>query len=594
MGANLTFEIAGKKVNNPVNWKDIQIEATFINTTEEGGLVISPQANVDVERFDFVTDGSNKPNKAARIIRQYIEDGKNNNGPGIFEGLPYRITASDLLNSSVVFDGILDLTDQFVELNPVRVQAKSREVGSLNTFGERAQGVTFGFLLEKEVILPSDFVDVEYVVEKKLDPLGLIISGVVIFMMIKELQEALRQLSADLADFLAHLTGGAGGPIAAPIFALAKVLIQFAYTALILIAILKLIQDLINQLISPVRKHKAMRLRTLLDRATNYLGFKLESPLTELDDIVYLPSDPDAEKPLTEGIPKPQDFGYKLDEIFDLVKRMANAKLQLIDGVLQLRSLNDPFWVKTSTYKLPGDPNGKGLLYETITYNTNEFRANRLIQFLTDVSDEWTVNNFKGTNFEVITTPIQSDEDKNILMKGLDNVQIPCALGNRKDKLNLVEVAVKAVAAAADTVINAFGGNSKLADKVKNRVGMLKVGTNSHSVAKLLFLDSNQKLPVNHRDVFSAKVLYNKYHNEKSFVANSFGGQYQLFRDVRVPFGFTQFLQLINNSHFTNFDGRLGKVDSIKWKIGADSAIMDYRIQEPYSRNMQETFIEPE
>jgi hypothetical protein len=179
-------------------------------------------------------------------------------------------------------------------------------------------------------------------------------------------------------------------------------------------------------------------------------------------------------------------------------------------------------------------------------------------------------------------------------MKGLDQIQIPMALGNRKDKLNPVEEVVKVAAQAADAVINIFGGNSKLAARVTRRVGMLKVGNNIHSIAKLLYLDVNNKMPINHRDLFSAKVLYEKYHNERSFVANDFGGQYEIYRDIKVPFGLEQFLALIRNSNFTNFDGRLGKVDSIKWTMGKDFALMDYRIQEPYTRNLNETFVEPQ
>jgi len=597
LSANLSFFLDGKKVNPPKNHLNLQVEATFINATEEGALTISPQANVDVDAFDWVTDGSDTPNKAARLIKQWIADGLTKLGPGIFEGMPLQILAKDAVNSEDAFNGILDLPDGFIELDPVQVRSKSRETASLNVFGERAQGVTFGFLLARGladpsapgVITPSDFVNVKYVVEKKVDPISLIIAGITIFIMVKELVEAIKQLAADTNTFVRELAGGLLSAIADIVWAILNLLVQLAYIIIITIAIIKLIRDLINQLISPIRRHKAMRLRTLLEKATTYLGFELESPLTELDDIVYLPSSPDEEEPHPEGIPKPQDFGYKLDEMYDLIKRIAYAKLQLIDGKLQLRSFNDPFWIKTSTYVLPGDPNGNGLLYETVQYNTPDFRANRLIQFLTDVSDSWTVNNFQGTNFEVITTPIQTTVEENVLMKGIDQVQIPCALGNRKQSLNAVEKVVLAAAQAAD----AFVGGSRFASLVKRRVGMLKISDNVHSVPKLIVLDSTGAIPPNHRTTFSAKALYNKYHNEKSFVANDFGGQYQIFKEVTVPFGFKEFLSLIKNSHFTNFDGRLGKVDSIKWVIGGDKAILDYRIREPYTKNMEETEVEP-
>lgn len=69
MSAELTFKLNGQTVPAPVEWQDIQVQANFINSTPEG-ITQSIQPNITIDRFQFV-------NSAAKLIRDYIESGKN-------------------------------------------------------------------------------------------------------------------------------------------------------------------------------------------------------------------------------------------------------------------------------------------------------------------------------------------------------------------------------------------------------------------------------------------------------------------------------------------------------------------------------------
>jgi len=583
LNTQLTFKLNGQNISAAVEWEDIQVEATFINESASGGQIQSIQPNIDIERFTFVND-------AAKLIRDYIQAGENGTGVGIFEGIPFEITANDGSNITCTFNGFLDLTDSYEEIHSSKVMSKVMDLSGLNSLSQRAQGVTYGFLLDAGVITSSDFTDIEYVMEKELQPLQLILTAVTIYLMTKELVEGVRKLFDDAANLVAHITGGITGGIAGVLLALAQVLIQAAYVAIMIAAIIKLVTELINSLISPIRKHKGINFRTLLEKGVGHLGLTLVSPnISELDLLFYLPSKPEEDTPISEGIPRPDDFGYTVDEALDLAQRSFNAKIQVeTDGItLQLRSLNDPFWDQSSTHQMAD------ILLESKIFNTGEFSASRSIEFLTDVKDEHTSNNYKGTNFVITTRPKTVNDDRMVMMTGFDRTQILVALPNRKDKLSDIEKALVVVAGAADEIIRAFGGSSNLASKIKGKVGMLKVAENIHTVPKLVPL-RNGRMPSNHRALWSAKILETKYHNERSFVRNNFGQQHQLFRDQEVPFGLEEFLQLIQNSFFTTFDGRQGKADSIKWNMGRDKAFMDFRIKEIYTRNLQETFTEPE
>ena len=579
MSSQMQFLIDGIQRNAPREWKGLKVLASFDNEATE--------ANITTELFSFVND-------AAKSIIKYIDDGRSGTGVGIYEGMPFEITASDAQAVITAFKGYLDLTDNFVESSPVDCKARIKEDNGLISFSERAEPITYSWLYSTGVITNADFVNVQYVVEDT-DPkaiLKLIVVNALTFLMVKELAVSVRQLSLDIKDVVATIAGGLSGAVAAVAEAIAQVLIQAVYTAIIAIQVINLIKETVNTLISPVRDHKAMTWRKLLEKGAEGLGYKFNSPILDLDDVVLLPSKPSKDKPVEFGFPRPEDFGYTVGEIYEVAMNMFDAKITIdkTTDTVEFRWIDDPFWIRQSTWKLP--PTIEEV--EVKRYNTVELKANRLIQFNTDVTDDWTIENFKGVNYEVITRPITFNNDKRILMKGLDRVAIPYALATRKDQLRPLEVAVKGLASAADRLLNFVGGNSNLAGTVQNRVGMMKQSQDIHNVAKVMRINPNGSLPANHRQTWSAKYLYENYHIEKSFVANNFKRQRRMYETLKVKFTFADFVTLIKNSYFTTHDGKNGKVIQIDWDFAGDYADLDFWVEEVHSTNLREEFIEAE
>jgi hypothetical protein len=135
-----------------------------------------------------------------------------------------------------------------------------------------------------------------------------------------------------------------------------------------------------------------------------------------------------------------------------------------------------------------------------------------------------------------------------------------------------------------------LGGN--LSDTVPNRKGVLKLSQKIHTVPKLIWLE-NGKIPLNHREKWSAKVIWEKYYQKTSFVGEDTIGQRRLIEEEKIPFSFEDFLQIINNSYFWTNNGQRGKMESVKWQLDSDFAIVDYWINERYDNNLTETYIEP-
>ena len=576
--------IQGQSVPPPKEWRGIQVLATFDNSRENG--VGSIQPNISTEQFTYV-------NEAAVLIRQYIEDGLTN-GVGIFEGIP---TTLQLTNGTSIdiFEGFIDLADNFVEDSPVQVQARIVKENGLNSLFERSEANTFGFLFDQGVITQSDFVDIDYVVEKEINFVELAVLGLTLYALNKELAESIRRTVGYITEFVgvaASATPPSTGILGAIILLAARLILETIYSIIIITQLVNLTKELIQQFISPIRQHKGMRLETMFTKAFGHLGYGFQTGIADMD-WVYLPSKPADGDPVATGIPRTSDFGYVVSEMIELARRLFDSREAVIPkpsggSDVHIRSDNDPFWIQTSTFVLPDTLRGT----EQKRYNTDQFNANTLIRFETDPLDGWTIRNFTGTNVQAIRTAATVNNIDHQLLKGLDEVEIPLALGNRKDGLNELEKAVKAVASIADGLINFFGGNSDLAGDIQNRVGMLKTTQNAHNVPKLLKI-VNDRIPANHRDNLSAEQLYTNYHSHKSFVLNNFVGQKRVFTGIKIPFGLTDFNALINNSYFTTQSGQIGKVVSLKWTFDGDFAEVDYWIREPYTKNLKEVLITP-
>lgn len=591
ISAKIDFYLNGKLIPAPVEWADIEIVASFDNE--------AVQANITTDKFTFV-------NEARLEVLAYIEEGKAG-GLGIFEGLPFRIQASNADSTLSVFDGFLDLADGLVDFpEQGRLEVSVTKADGLNGLNDRLSAVTMGFLKEQGFILDSDFVDIPYVVAKPTNLADIATLGIASYLLAKAVAEQAEKVSKDIANVTAHLTGGVSGAAASLTYSIAAAIISISYAVALIAALTQILIQIINTILPIRRTAKATKLKKMLQAIAAYSGYELETDIPELESLVYLPSNNsvDAENATTgfieaigsnsSGIPNSSDFGYQALEVVQLCKDLFNARFAVSDNgsKLQFRSLNSSYWVKTASYALPD------VLPLSTEYNTNELNANLLLSFDTDVSDIWTIENYQGTAYEIITDAVTTSNPKAKALRGLGEKRFNVCLGNRKDNLNAVENVLLGFATAADALINTFAfiagaPDSNLAATIRGKTDLLKVGENNWSKPKLLYVDDSGVQPQNHRDLFSAKSLWQNYHVWNSFVSNNYNGQKLVFNGLRIPFGLGDYIKLVENSYIATSDGSESKVTSLKWRLGGDFAVIDRWVREPYTTNLTETFIEP-
>lgn len=599
------FIIDGQVVDAPRNWNDLEVLATFDKS--------SPQANISTTEINFV-------NQSAVDLINYVLNGADGSSNGALVGLPIEIEVTEpntSLPSTIVFNGMID-SSEFKVIKSNECEVKIKDLRGLETLESLTEGLTFGLLVDKGVITSSDYVNIPYLVQKEFDPLAVAITSLSIYSIVTASIERLRQLLELPAEITAHATGGATGVLSAAIYAVAIILIRVANLVLLIIQMKKLMDSLLEYLSPKVRYFKGMKVQTMFEKALGFLGYGFNTSISQFNNLYYLPSKQAEGLPnilLTPpsgetGIPRVEDTGYIFVNLMESFMKMFAAKINVgSDDVVNLEPLNnDAYWIQQSTFEKPD------VLVENYRFNSEDVVTKRIVSFQTDVSDTWTRTRYTGTAYEITTEPLNITDKRYNLIKGIDDIRIPFVLGTRKDDLTVVEQLLFELASSVDSVISGFGSslnaligiwggsstaltnaaNSNYAGIITNKIGMLRISENLVSTPRLLYLNNDDlKMPSNHRDLFSAKVLYDQYINYYSFVSNNYGGQYKVYEGVKIPFALSDFLKLIDNSYFYDSDGSKGQITKVSWKIGEDYAMIDYRVQQVWTTNLQETIIEP-
>jgi len=551
------YRLGGNLIDNPTERQDTSVQVQF----DEG-----TQGSIETSQLTFV-------NEAYTIIKDTIQSGL------VTEGLPLTITIQEGEESTEVFNGYLDFsTLEDLTGSEPKFLASIVEQDGLTNLSESLEGVTFALLEAKGFITSSDYQEVKYLIEKQVALLEQAFLALSVFLMIKEIAEASFRLSQQIAIISAIVTTPISGQVGALIYAVASALFEIAYIFIMGAALLDLIQQFIENLISFEREFQGIKYKTALEKIFSYLGYTFVSPIPEIDTYVYLPSK--AEGRSDKGIPFDSDFGFVANEFVSMVLDMFRAEIFVVNNEVQLRTKKDPFFQSQSTFQLPD------VLEQPFSLNINEIKESRFISFQDDISDAYTVSNWKGTSFVVTTLPITQNIPKNNLIKGLEETRFPVALGNRKEELSILEEALNTFFEAANFALSALGA-SNITNTIQARKGMLIISQPFFNVPKVLNMQGN-RLAQNSREGLSARYLWENYLNYDSFIEDNFKRQRKVFEGIEIPFSYSDYKKVKENSYFITPNGKRGKFTSLEWIIEADRAEASFWVEDVYTRNLQE------
>lgn len=604
----LTFYLNNNVVDPPKNWRETAIEVNY-----EDGEFKNEQLTINDN--EWVRDNID-------IINDWcFTQGR------IFEGLPYRITETDI-NGAVteMFNGYIDCSED-ASFDEYGIIVKSKPKYSIDWINDVAQGFGFDYLYAKQVITQSDFFDVPYVISSIPDYEKLAITVIGLTLILQSLVAAGNDLAAAIGSV------ASGSFDWGNLFILVGAIIKF--TAL-LIAAVALIKRMFAVIIQKVKYHKAIKIKTLFERGCQHLGLSFLSTIINPNDYIlpakyYVPKNPSNPFNLDIlGAFQPNEFiQYALPQgtFADFIikqKDRYNGKV-LFDGNV-MRFERKDFQLATPSYTLPDIINTKYRL------NSSDFKSNLFLNYQTDVSESNTINQYLGTSYQVTIRPNSIVNPEFVLMKGLQQVDFAYALGKRKTELTAVEKVFDEINEAIDgavggtiNVLNAiintindiidfinsvveffenvgdlvgfdFDGPeipnvptieySPLGDLIDNRIGMLLLEKDSFLVDKVLRLESDGKLSVNQP---TAKESYNLFYIIDFFT------QYKIQEWNGIPFTLANFNSIRFNPAAFLPDGSQCEIMSAKynmWNERAEAEIKT-RVKYQYTNNLIYTYAEP-
>jgi len=617
----INYILNGTQINPPMNWQDTAFEVNF---DRDGNA----KTKITSNNFDFVREN-------ADTIISRVYDGATG-GYGILEAIPLEV---QLERNGVIekpFSGYVDLTkDSIFSREMCKVNATERK--SIEWLEEKADGFTFEYLRSINVITNDDYKFIPYVINSIPDykeSATAILTGFIVVQQIIDCIEKVKDLLAEIANPLTAVSG------------IVKASLLAIYLVTLIASLIKLIKDIIQLLIQPVKYHACMSVKTLVEKGCQHLGLTLSSSI--LSSGIYSKAYIMPEKfknPVNfddnrilgfTTAQKTQQEGYYKGTFGNLLrglKEQFNAKIYIKNNVLYFdrldANLTPPQYVLPDIYQPE---------YKT---NADEFKANYYIVYQTDTIDKNTLQEYEGTAHQVIFNPNISQNSDLVMMKGLEEVRIPFALAKRKTDLTIPEKIVKAFLDVLSAIVNALiaalnaliiginavisGINSvinaldfigininlnvqpiatispvNLGNLIENRINMMKLETDFTSVPKIFLMDLGaqnkfNKLTTGNETYFSAKYLYDNYHYINNFLPTADkpnGNQYIIKEFVNVPFGFQHYQQVKENNQIIVGD-KTGLIESFKWNPYDQVANIRVRISTLLTNNINATYLTP-
>ncbi len=581
-----------------------------------------PQQQVSINNLDLVIDANKQALK-------WINEGK------IFEGLPLKIDINEGSLNENVFNGYIDLTDN-TDYSCESVKANIKELKTLDWLNDNADGVTFESLYldqsnviqlsgsaDLSILTNTDVISIPYVINSVPNNKDVAYASFTLALMYLQLAKSI----SDLTQLLISTANPFEGT------ALIRTVTEIAYVVGLLVTLGVQLNNLVKLIIQPIKYHSTMRISRQLQAGLLRLGLGFECEEFQVGvykDVVIMP--------IKYSLPNDNEglFGHKtnvsskgyyngtLKQLLLYVKTLLNAKIVVSNGVVKIVRYDTV--LGTPQYTLPP------ILNESYKLNADQLKSNLLYEFEVDFSDKNTIQEYKGTTYQVFTTPTTVNETYR-LTKGFENIKFGFALGKQKTELNkyekdilagldLIDGLLNALTSVVNAIINVYNEIIKALNKIikalktigiklnfqfgkitpipkvnvsfgiENRIGMLMLETDFTSVQRIMCLGNGNKLANNNATILSAKYIYENYYIANSFIP-PYAGQKKIKQYQNVPFCFEDYLKVKENNFIFDSSGNVCEILSLQWNIYSSLANISLQHNYNYTNNLTQQFYEP-
>lgn len=631
------FFINNTLVLPPDNWQGLEIQCSFDALTD--------MATIETGILSWMAEN-------AKLLNQWVKDGLTGAGPGLFEGPALRIEAGDGGSWLPVFNGCVDMTtaDTTFTCDIVKAQVREDKIDWLNDI---ADTLSFAQMAADGLITKADYVAVPYVVNSIPDYTQVALLGISLFMMEKELEEVVEKTAALIADLTADTTGSAtvvGAPSSLPrvIADILKITLYIAYLLAIIIAMIELFRALVNNLIQPLKYKYGMKVKTLFEKACASLdNLPFDSTILQtapFNNAVIIPKKSAKNNNPTfvstlfgnsfsrknyDDTLNPDAYGYYEGSFKELILAMNdvfNAKATIRDnGVFNVfhYEIWDHFNNQAAVTLPPISSNPP--FDDPYGTNASELVANYFLKFQYDTSELNTLNQYDGSTYQMLLKPLTIINTRNVLLKGLLRKDLQFALAKRKTDFTVIEKVVQILYSIVravynlivgffNTVISVINGIISVINTLFNaniptippiptlpqsiidkRLNAMLLETDFIGVPKLVLVRSDGYLDPSNDTIMTAKYLMDNFHSHSwavNLLAPPMHNQYLTFKNKEIPMCLSDFVKIKGNNIILDSQNRLGRIDSMRWNGHKETAIIDYRVKEKWTNNLQQWFIE--
>jgi len=537
---------------NPVNKEEIGYKFDFTDR-------LVRELELDVDELTFVREDFKR-------IKQWRSN------YGNYVGMPLTIQYN--ANNSINY--LLDFSDSYVQrTNSCTVKIKRYQ--GIDNFFDNADGLSFA----QVPFLQSDFVDIDYVIVKA-DQLPYFISlSLATYTLTQSLIESILQIQENIKDISKAATPTGVPP--APNFpdiigAVIMLAARIAYTIAIIIALIKLIQEIVNIIFPKIRQFKGITYKKLIEKGCQHLGYTLQSTLLDdLDRLTICPvplreKDPSMFKELfaplslayTNGYPSARDVIPSLGSSISTLESIFHAKTRAVNGVVTIE--RHSYYENNAGQAIADTFINQEAITDSYTLNNEEIFKRLTCAYAVDPND---INTFDDTAYSVyeVSSEVQTSIGNGYnLIKGNDTLNIPFARGTRKGSLTALEKAVKVIAQAFDL----FTGGS-IATQIEARKDVMQISEQYFGVTKLLWMNGT-KLDQNQTNYIGANVIVSDYHNDR-YIENN---QKEVYEAMQIAVNLDDVFDIIANNYVNLSNGDLVEVLRMVWNEQQNQATIDF------------------
>jgi len=521
------------------------------------------------------------PREGKEILEAHIDQ------LGVFEGVPYRVEMAP----GLFVQYYIDLTENAVYRDDeIEVTIKQRY--GMDSFFNQANGTSFELMRRKGVNF--QFIKIPYGIFKDDQVATALSLGATLYLMTQQTIQSLQQTVTLTGAFIQAVTPNATVPPLPPLGAILSLAVQLAaqivVTAAFLITTIKLAQQFFELIFPKVRYYDACKVKELFVKGCQFLGYTFSSNLIDsLPGLTILPVplvkqkgsifdyiQNDLNFAFTKGYPTAQDSVPTLGALFEAIETQFNAKTKVFDGVVQLERRD--FWQNITPNQIVPALAIQSDQVDEYTLNTGDAWKRYYIHYQVDYSDIHTLDFYDPTDAEYSTEPTTVVNPDLVTIKGLNDINIPFALGVRKGKLNWLEKTAKDLFSLIDSVTGIFGGGTNFAGQIQDRIGILQIGQQFFGVTKLLYVGSGGKQPAGYINKISAAAMYQNFHSINQIQNNG----YEVRKSIRCAITNLDFVNLLNNN-FAEVNGEIVEVLLVEFLDETCFAEITYKSPKNYA-----------